>query len=286
MKYFIVMVLFLLPVILLYERQKPRAREVVLLSLLTAFTVFLNMLCAATIPLHAGTTAVVLSGIALGPGAGFIVGVCARFVCNLFAGQGPWTVWQMLSWSMLGLFAGAAFCKDDIQLNSTIVENKEGISEKIGKSGAVFIPMAGVFAGWLMGYLEYLFTTAGAESFFGYRLYLYGGIGLAAGVILSGRKLPTNAITVTMFTFFMTFIVYGGVMNFAAMLMQQGSGGADAVSAGTLRALYITGVPYDLSHAGGAAVCAYIMGEPFLRRMKRIKIKYLWQKSFRMEDVK
>lgn len=273
MKYFFAMVLFLLPVILLYERRKPRAREVVLLSLLTAFTVFLNMLCAATIPLHAGTTTVVLSGIAFGPGAGFIVGVCARFVCNLFTGQGPWTIWQMLSWSMLGLLSGAAFCKDDIWLYSTFVENDERIIEKVRKSGAVLVPMAGVFAGWLAGYLEYLFTTDGGQSFFGYRLYLYGGVGLAAGVVLSGRKLPTNAITVTTFTFFMTFIVYGGIMNFAAMLMQQG-GGADAVSAETLRALYITGVPYDLSHAGGAAVCAYIMGEPFLRRMKRIKIKY------------
>lgn len=274
MKYFFAMIVFLLPVIIIYERHKPRAREVVLLSLLTAFAVVLNMICAVTIPLHAGTTVVVLSGIAFGPQAGFIVGLCARFICNLYAGQGPWTIWQMVSWSLLGVFSGVAFYKDDVELHSTMIEYEKGFLGKLKESGAMLAPVAGVLAGWLAGYVEYLFMAAGDETFFGYRLYLYGGIGLAVGVLLSGRKLRTNAVTVTTFTFFMTFIVYGGIMNFAAMMMQQGSGGADAVSAETLRALYITGVPYDFAHAGGAAVCAYIMGEPFLRRMKRIRIKY------------
>ena len=63
-----------------YERRKPRAREIVLLSTLTALCVVMNEICAHTIPLHAGTTMVVICGIGLGPEAGFLVGAMSRLV--------------------------------------------------------------------------------------------------------------------------------------------------------------------------------------------------------------
>lgn len=54
-----------------FERRRPRAREVVLLASMTALTTCANEICAHMVPLHAGTTFVVLSGIGLGPEAGF-----------------------------------------------------------------------------------------------------------------------------------------------------------------------------------------------------------------------
>ena len=94
-----------------YERRKPQAREVVLLSTLTALCVVMNEICAHTIPLHAGTTMVVICGIGLGPEAGFLIGAMSRLVCNFFDGQGPWTPWQMAAWGMVGYLSGMAFNK-------------------------------------------------------------------------------------------------------------------------------------------------------------------------------
>ena len=94
-----------------YERRKPRAREVVLLSTLTALCVVMNEICAHTIPLHAGTTMVVICGIGLGPETGFLIGAMSRLVCNFFDGQGPWTPWQMAAWGMVGYLSGLAFNK-------------------------------------------------------------------------------------------------------------------------------------------------------------------------------
>lgn len=99
----------LLPVLILFEYRRPQAREVVLLSVMTALCVGVNVLCSHTIPLHAGTTLVILAGIALGPEAGFLVGALGRLVCNFYDGQGPWTPWQMLTWGLLGLLAGLLF---------------------------------------------------------------------------------------------------------------------------------------------------------------------------------
>ncbi|MCH5266903.1 MAG: ECF transporter S component [Lachnospiraceae bacterium] len=99
----------LLPVFVSFEQRRPQAREVVLLAVMTALCVGVNVLCSHTIPLHAGTMLVILTGIALGPEAGFLVGALGRLVCNFFDGQGPWTPWQMLTWGLLGLLAGLVF---------------------------------------------------------------------------------------------------------------------------------------------------------------------------------
>lgn len=104
------MLLFLFGVVVLnFEKRKPRAREIALLSTMTGLSVAANELCSHTIPLHAGTAMVVISGIALGPETGFFVGALARFVCNFFSGQGPWTPWQMFSWGLMGYLAGLCF---------------------------------------------------------------------------------------------------------------------------------------------------------------------------------
>lgn len=52
------------------------------------------------------TVIVLLTGFVFGPGAGFVAGATAGVVSNVFLGQGPWTVWQMLSWGLVGSAGG------------------------------------------------------------------------------------------------------------------------------------------------------------------------------------
>ena len=74
-----------------FEKRKPKARHVVMIAVMSALTVVANIICAYTIPLHAGTALVIITGIAFGPQTGFLTGVLSRFVCNFFMGQGVWT---------------------------------------------------------------------------------------------------------------------------------------------------------------------------------------------------
>jgi len=52
------------------------------------------------------TVLIIISGYVFGPAAGFLVGATTAFVSNVFLGQGPWTIWQMLAWGAIGAAAG------------------------------------------------------------------------------------------------------------------------------------------------------------------------------------
>ena len=54
---------------------------------------------------------VIISGVAFGGEAGFLVGAMTAFVSNMFFGQGPWTPWQMFAFGIIGFLAGVLFRK-------------------------------------------------------------------------------------------------------------------------------------------------------------------------------
>lgn len=257
-----------------FERRHPRAREIVLLSVMTSLTVAANEICAHTIPVHAGTALVVLSGIGLGPESGFLIGALSRFLCNFFDGQGPWTPWQMTAWGLLGFLAGSLFNKtvQQSKLERTTLARRLSL-EKEQTFRALTGPLLFLLVFWLAGYLSFLFFHEEGETFFGWRIYAFGIAGLIAGGIFQRKRLPADTITVTVFTFFSVLLIYGGIMNFAAMLFNT-SYQTDALTLETLKALYITGFPYDLSHAGFAALCVFLFGDGILQRLQRLCIKF------------
>ena len=247
----------ILPLMISFEYRKPRAREIVLLAVLISFCVVSNLICSHTIPLHAGTAMVVLAGISMGPEAGFLTGALGRFVCNFFDGQGIWTPWQMTAWGIIGFISGVSFRK---------VEK--------GEKGSRFSIFICVGAGVIVGYFVNMITGK-SDDFVGVKLYLWMFIGFATGVILQRKKLPIDRFVISVYTFIIVFVFYGGIMNFAGMLMQNSySPSENPINADTLRALYVTGAPYDFMHALGAAFCVFLIGESLLGKLERIQIKY------------
>lgn len=247
----------ILPLMISFEYRKPRAREIVLLAVLISFCVVSNLICSHTIPLHAGTAMVVLAGISMGPEAGFLTGALGRFVCNFFDGQGIWTPWQMTAWGIIGFISGVSFRK---------VEKGEK-----GSRFSIFICVgAGVIAGYFVNMI-----IGKSDDFVGVKLYLWMFVGLLTGVILQRKKLPMDRFVMSVYTFIIVFVFYGGIMNFASMLMQNSySPSENPINADTLRALYATGAPYDFMHALGAAFCIFLIGESLLKKLERIQIKY------------
>lgn len=238
-------------------KKKRRARDLVMIAMLCALVVVISLVLRMTIPISAGSALVIISGISFGPGAGFIVGALSRLVLNFYEGQGPWTLWQMVSWGMLGALGGICF-------NRLNIEKLHERNFKIIAGPLVMIVMAIILA-----YISYLILPGEDTSIFGWRLYAFGGAGLIAGVIIQRKRLPIDDLTLCLFTFFSIFILYGGIMNICAMIISD-----QGMSVSILRALYITGVPYDAMHAGTAALFMFIFGPKLITMLERIKIKY------------
>ena len=99
-------------------------------------------------------------------------------------------------------------------------------------------------------------------------------LSLLAGVLLQRKRLPVDNITITVFTFFTTVILYGGIINICSFFTSAGIPGSGGFSWSTLRLLYVTGLPYDISHGLAAALCIFLIGNPMIRKIERIKIKY------------
>ena len=92
-----------------YERSRPDARIVALVATLAAFAALGRIAFAALPNVKPTTDIVLISGYALGPAPGFVVGAVAGLTSNFFFGQGPWTPWQMAAWGATGLIgAGLA----------------------------------------------------------------------------------------------------------------------------------------------------------------------------------
>ena len=125
----LIIIYTMVPFFMIFEKRKPKAREVVLIAMMTAITVAAHIFFHVTVPIQIGTAMVIISGVALGPEAGFMVGALARFVCNFYMGQGPWSPWQMFCWGLLGFLAGLTF-------NKVTVKNRyESLGEE-GKAAA------------------------------------------------------------------------------------------------------------------------------------------------------
>ena len=271
----------LVPFFMVFEARRPKAREIVLIAMMAALTTVLQIFFHVTVPIQAGTALVIISGIALGPEAGFLVGALARLVCNFYIGQGPWTPWQMFCWGLLGFLAGLAFNKVDPEklkefrrLAEGKLRNTSPLMQVNSRSFRVVLgPIVCIAFAIIVAYVCYLIWP-GDGGFLGWRLYIFGAAGLLAGVLLQRKRLPADGLTMALFTFFVTFVVYGGIMNVCAMINASVMPGGDPVSLETLRLLYITGAPYDAVHAATAAVFIFLFGDLFIQKLERVKIKY------------
>ncbi|MBQ2988689.1 MAG: ECF transporter S component [Clostridia bacterium] len=85
-----------------FEKRKIGSRRAVLVSVMIALSVLGRMFPV----IKPVTVFAMLSGMFLGPEAGFLVGAFSALISNFWAGQGPWTPFQMLAWGLIGFFAG------------------------------------------------------------------------------------------------------------------------------------------------------------------------------------
>ncbi|MBQ7054249.1 MAG: ATP-binding cassette domain-containing protein [Oscillospiraceae bacterium] len=184
----------MVPFCVSFERRKPRARELITVSVLCAIAV-VGRAAFFMVPQFKPVAAIVIiAGVAFGGECGFLVGALSGFASNFFFGQGPWAPWQMLA---------------------------------------------------------------------------FGAIGLLAGVLSSMRILKNNRTLLSVFGFAATFIIYGGLLNPASVIMWQHNPTLEM-----LLSSYVVGLPFDMIHAASTAIFLWFISRPMLEKLERIKIKY------------
>lgn len=99
----------MLPFLFVFEGRKPLARELVLIAVMCALAVA-GRAAFFMVPQFKPTLAIIIiAGVCFGGETGFVVGALTALISNFFAGQGPWTPWQMFAMGLIGFLAGLLF---------------------------------------------------------------------------------------------------------------------------------------------------------------------------------
>ena len=127
--------------------------KLTLLAIFAAVAVVGRSLFAFLPNVQPVTAIIIICGILLGPGAAIILSLLVTFLSNMLLGMGIWTVWQIISWALIGLISGM-------------------IGKYVKEIPVFYLVIFGVFSGYLYGLIISLVTFQATGKFWPY--YLVG----------------------------------------------------------------------------------------------------------------
>jgi energy-coupling factor transport system substrate-specific component len=98
--------LICLAAFLKFEERRVSSKEIALVAMLGTTSAVLRVPFAAIPGVQPCTFLITCSGLVFGPMAGFVVGSMTPLVSNYFLGHGPWTLYQMVAWGLVGGASG------------------------------------------------------------------------------------------------------------------------------------------------------------------------------------
>ena len=143
------------------------------------------------------------------------------------------------------------------------------------KPVAAIVIISGVAFGGETGFLVGAITAFVSNFFFGqgpwtpWQMFSFGIIGFLAGIMFQKGILRKTKTDMCVFGFLATFVIYGGIMNPASVIMWQSN-----ININMLLSSYVMGMPFDFIHAVSTVFFLFFATEPMLEKLERIKIKY------------
>lgn len=143
------------------------------------------------------------------------------------------------------------------------------------KPVVAIVIISGVCFGGEVGFLVGAMTGFVSNFFFGqgpwtpWQMFCFGIIGFLAGVLFQKGKLKKKKISLCIFGGLSTFFIYGGIINIGSLLMF-----SSKFTIKGLIATYISGIPFDLVHSIATVFFLFILSQPMIEKLDRIKIKY------------
>lgn len=104
-----ILVFFSLIFFALYHKLKERAlnsKEIVFIAIYSAFTAISRIPFIAIPSVQPCSFLIFSAGIVFGPIIGFMIGLNTALLSNFIAGQGPWTLYQIIAWGFIGMVGG------------------------------------------------------------------------------------------------------------------------------------------------------------------------------------
>jgi energy-coupling factor transport system substrate-specific component len=93
------------------DKRRTGVRRLTLISVMTALSIVSRFIFAALPAFKPMSAIVILTGVYLGPEAGFLCGALSAFLSNFYFGQGPWTPFQMAALGIIGFLAAILFSR-------------------------------------------------------------------------------------------------------------------------------------------------------------------------------
>ena len=103
---------------IVFERRKPKAREIIPIAVMCAVASVGRVIFNFIPQVQPVTVIVIIMGACFGKQAGFMTGALSALVSNMILGQGFWTPFQMLAWGVVGLIGGILA---DVKLSKNMV---------------------------------------------------------------------------------------------------------------------------------------------------------------------
>lgn len=134
-------------------------------------------------------------------------------------------------------------------------------------TGVSLGPESGFLVGALTGFVSNFFFGQGPWT--PWQMFCFGIIGFLAGILFKKGRLKKNRIQLCIYGGLTTFFIYGGIINIGSLLMFTSHFTLEG-----LIAAYISAIPFDLIHALSTVFFLFIISNPMIEKLDRIKIKY------------
>lgn len=162
--YFISLLLVIytmIPFFLSFEGRKPKAREIIVIAVLTAIAVA-GRAAFFMIPQFKPVIAlIIIAGVCFGGETGFLVGSMTALISNFFFGMGPFTPWQMFCLGLIGYLSGVLVQKGLLKKTRTHLCIFGGLSTFIIYGGIMDLSSVLAWAGGITKELVIVTYSAG-----------------------------------------------------------------------------------------------------------------------------
>jgi len=132
-------------------------------------------------------------------------------------------------------------------------------------SGITLGAESGMLVGMLSAFISNFIFSQGSWTPF--QMFAWGLIGLISGYIFYNKKV--NKYKLMFFGFLITLVLYGTILNFSSALMY-----SSYINLKVVLSYMVSGVPFDLIHAMSTAIFLYIITNPMVQKIERLKVKY------------
>lgn len=136
--------------------------------------------------------------------------------------------------------------------------------------------IAGVAFGGETGFLVGAVTMLVSNMLFSqgpwtpWQMFAMGIIGFLAGVLFRKGILRRTRASLCTFGALSAILIHGGIMNPTSALIW----GSESLNLKIIMGYYVTGFPMDCVHAAATVLFLFVLAEPMLEKLDRIKVKY------------